>query len=309
MDQNSLLKQLTDIGPRFAQKEMQAAEIIKRYLETHNIQYVIQQFDTEVPVCTKAELTVDGQPMDCVGSSIVSGEIPDAKYVISHFGYSGKTPYNLAYNPLTDTLSLVDHFRVPSLTVSRKDVIRLVMAKEVKGLVEVERTKIKSENILVGNLKKPKYIVFAHYDSIVGQGAVDNAGSVITMMNCILNNPPLLSSTLFNFSGNEEIAYDDYNLCGYGFRVFEDACGLQMLHAEKIIVLDGVGIGDPTLAQDGLGWVLQVKMLNDIKNKVFWMQNDQTQTLSKFHSLDDNIEIIDEKYLTVAEELLVKTLQ
>ena len=156
MSYRILLNKLTDIGPRYAEKEMQAAKIIEGWLSSINISFISQPFITEVPVCTKAELVVDNEKIDCLGSSICSGEIPDGKYLISHFGYSGKTPYNIAYSPITDDISVVDHYKVPSISISRKDVVKVIMAKNVKGIVNVKRTKIDTENILVGNIENPK---------------------------------------------------------------------------------------------------------------------------------------------------------
>lgn len=308
MNYKSFLKKLTDLGPRYAEKEIQAAEIIKNYLSSLKIPFTSQSFESEVPVCTKAELTADGKKVECLGSSIVSGQIPNGEYLISHFGFSGETPYNIAYSPMTDDISVVNHYKVPSLSISRKDVVKIVMAKEVKGIVEIKKTKIKTENILVGNTKNPKYIVFAHFDSIIGRGAVDNAGSITTMMSCIENNKNLLATTLFNFSGNEEMAYDDYKLNGYGFRVFEEKYGNLLENAMKIIVMDGLGVGEPIFSQNGLDWVLQLKMLDKIRGKVFWLQNDQTPVLQYFHTKSDNDEIIKEEYISGAEKALKQKL-
>lgn len=304
MSNHPLLTKLTEIGPRYADKEMVAAKIIGNELNSNSIPFITQPFSAEVPICTKANLTADGENILCVGSTLISGEIPDGEFLISHFGYSGDTPYNIAYSPVTDNISVVDHFKVPSVTISRKDIIKIIMAKEIRGAVEVERKEISTENILVGNVQEPQNIVFAHFDSIIGDGAVDNAGSVTAMMGCILNNRSLLNSTLFIFSGNEEMAYDDYKLSGYGFRVFEAEYSKLLEKTRKILVLDGVGVGEPALTQNGVDWVLQLKMLDKIRGKVFWLQNDQTPVLQYFHTTEDTKDIIEDKYLLEAENLL-----
>ena len=309
MNSQSFIEQLTKIGPRYAEGEMVAAKIIENYLTSLNIPFTTQPFSAEVPVCTKAELTVDGEQIQCLGSSLVSGDISDGEYLISHFGYSGETPYNIAYSPMTDSICVVDHYKVPSVTISRKDVVKIVMAKEVVGFVDVERKKIETENILVGNMSNPTNIVFAHFDSIIGQGAVDNAGSVSIMMNCLVNNPQLRETTLFNFSGNEEMSYDDYILSGYGFRVFEQKYGELLERAKRIIVMDGLGVEKPSFTQNGLDWVLQLKMLNKIREKVLWLQNDQTPVLQYFHTHDDTVEILEDKHLKATEQLLSKSLK
>lgn len=309
MNLKPLLTQLTEIGPRFAEKENKAAKIIEEFLSSQSITFFTQPFVSEVPVVKKAELFVDGKKVECLGSSIVSGEIPNGEYLISHFGYSGETPYNIAYSPVTDSISVVDHYKVPSVSISRKDVVKIIMAKRVNGYVEVQKKKVGTENILVGNSNHPKYVVFAHFDSIIGQGAVDNAGSVAVMMSTIMdNNKELLENTLFNFSGTEEMAYDDYKLSGYGFRVFEEKYGQLLENAEKIFVLDGLGVGAPSFSQSGLDWVLQLKMLDKIRDKVFWLQNDQTPVLQYFHTLDDKLGILKEEYLKSAQKKLTQEL-
>lgn len=308
MDYHKLIKNLTDIGPRYAEKEIQAAKVIENLLSSFKISFVTQPFSSEVLVCTKAELKANGKKIECLSSTIISGEIPNGDYLISHFGYSGKTPYNIAYSPVTDNISVVDHYKVPSVSISRRDVIKIIMAKDIKGVVEIKRTRINTENILVGNVENPNNIVFAHFDSIVGRGAVDNAGSVAIMMSCLINNRDLLTTTLFNFSGNEEIAYDDYKLSGYGFRVFEQKYSNLLKTAKKIIVMDGLGVGEPSFTQNGLDWVLQVKMLNQIRKKAFWLQNDQTPVLQYFHTLNDNDEIIKDEFLLAAENKLKQEL-
>lgn len=309
MDYRILLNKLTDIGPRYAEKELQAAKIIEDWLSSLNVPFITQPFNTEVPVCTKAELIVDNKSIDCIGSTIVSGVIPDGEYLISHFGYTGETPYNIAYSPVTDEISVVDHYKAPSISISRKDVVKIVMAKSVKGIVDVKRTRIDTENILVGNIENPEKIVFAHFDSIIGKGAVDNAGSVAMMLSFITNHSDLLNNMLFIFSGNEEMAYDEYKLSGYGFRVFENQYGDKLALAKKIIVMDGLGVGKPNFTQNGLDWVLQLRMLDKIKARVFWLQNDQTPVLQYFHTHKDNPEIIKDQYLSAAEELLAKELR
>ncbi|NMC36157.1 Zn-dependent exopeptidase M28 [Candidatus Beckwithbacteria bacterium] len=306
MNFHPLLTKLTQISPRYAEKEIVAARIIEDFLQSYGIPYKTQPFTAQVPAVKKAKLIADGKAISCLGSCLVSGQIPDGNYLVSHYGYSGQTPYNIAYSPVTDSISVVDHFKIPSVTISRKDITKIVMAQTIKGFVEVEKRKINTENILVGNLKNPTHIVFAHFDSIIGPGALDNAGAVAVMMACFVDNQRLLENTLFNFSGNEEIAYDDYKLSGYGFRVFEKKYGNLLANAKKIFVLDGVGIGTPSFSQNGLDWVLQVKMLDKIRNKVFWLQNDQAPMMKYFHSTEDKLEILKEKYLRAAQETLTK---
>lgn len=309
MKSYSLLPKLTELGPRVGENETKTVDLIKKELTTQNIPFVEQSFSVEVPICTKAELLVDGKAIPCLGSSIISGDIPNGDFLISHFGYTGEdTAYNIAYSPMTDDISVVDHFRVPSVTISRNDVIKVVMAKTVKGTVIVEKHPTQTANILAGNTKNPTNIVFSHFDSIIGQGAVDNAGSVAVMFDTIVNNKKLLNTTLFIFSGNEEMCYDDYKLSGHGFRIFENDYSNQLQAANKIIVLDGIGMGLANWSQFGLDWVLQLKMLDKIRAKVTWLQNDQTPVLKVFHTQQDKLENIKSEYLKSAEDYLTQSL-
>ena len=68
--------------------------------------------------------------------------------------------------------------------------------------------------------------------------------------------------------------------------------------------MKGLGVGEPIFTQNGLDWVLQLKMLDKIREKVFWLQNDQASVLQYFHTHSDKDEIIEEQYLSQAEDAL-----
>ena len=307
MDTINFIKRLCKVSPRLGVKEKEAAKIIKTELDLFGVPYKEQFFNTSVPICQKAELRADGEIIPCLGSSLLSGKIPDAKFLISGFGYTGKkTPYNINYNPTTDEISVVDFHPVPSLAVSRRSLMKLVMAKKIKGKVLVKKEKFWSENILAGNRENPEEIVFAHYDSVVGSGALDNAGAVAVMLETILSKKKLLKNNLFVFAGNEEISFDNYKLrSGYGFRVFEREYGKLLANCKRIIVIDGVGIDKPLYCQHNLQWVFQVKTLDGIKEKVFWLQNDQSKVSQVFHTKADVVGNLKESHLKAAVKALI----
>jgi hypothetical protein len=298
------------ISPRLGRKEAEAAKIIEKKLIGFNIPFLRQPFKSAFPLCLKAELKVDGKLIPCLGSSLVSGQIPNAKYLVSAFGYSGeKKPYNINYNPITDEISAVDFYPVPSVAISRQSLMKVFMAKKVFGKVRVRKEFFKSRNILVGNLKNPKNIVFAHYDSVVADGALDNAGAVAVMLGTIAAKKALLKNTLFVFAGNEEISYDNYKTkSGYGFRVFEKKYSQLLVNCRKIIVMDGVGISKPLYSQQGLSMVFQVRMLDKIKNKVFWLQNDLAKVFRFSHTKADTVHNLREKYLQAVQRFLINKL-
>jgi hypothetical protein len=298
------------ISPRLGRKEAEAAKIVEKKLVDFNVPFVRQFFKSAVPLCLKAELKADGELIPCLGSSLVSGQIPNAKYLVSAFGYSGeKKPYNINYNPITDEISVVDFYPFPSVTISRQSLMKVFMAKKVSGKVRVRKEFFESRNILIGNLKNPENIVFSHYDSVIGDGALDNAGAVAVMLSTIVTKRALLKNTLFVFAGNEEISYDSYKTkSGYGFRVFEAKYGELLVNCRKIIVIDGVGISKPSYSQQGLSMVFQVRMLDKIKNKVFWLQNDQTKVLRFFHTKADTVHNLRERYLQAVQRFLINKL-
>ncbi len=298
-----IIQKLSDIAPRYGIGETKAGEVIIRQLEVSGITYLKESFKSSVPYFVKAELFADDIAIECLGSSLVSGKIENANHLISAFGNSGENhPFNISYSPITDEISVVDIYREPSVTISRKSVVQIVMAKEVWGEVIVEKQDFETANILVGNTQNPKSIVIAHYDNLfVGKGALDNAGAVVIMFEIIKNDPKIIENNLFVFSGNEEVSYDDYKTkSGYGFRKFEEKHFDILKNCWQIIVIDGIGVSDASFSQNGLDWVLQVKCLDEIRNKVFWLQNDQSEVLKYFHTKADTIENISEKYLQQA---------
>lgn len=299
------------ISPRFGKNENRASKIIKRELILIGAAFKEQPFKSAVPRYLKAELRADGILIPCLGSGLVSGKIPNAKYLISAVGLGGrKYPYNINYNQFSDEICVVDFHWAPSVAVSRAWANKLATAEKVAGRLAVKKEYFKSENILAGNTKNPQNIIFGHYDSIIGDGALDNAGAIAVMIDAISLRPKLLKNNLFVFAGNEEISYDNYKYrSGFGFRVFESKYGVLLAKCKRIIVVDGVGIGKPLYTQKGLKMVFQVKMLERIKHKVFWLQNDQSRVLRVFHTKDDKIKNLKESYLRAAAMALMEKLR
>ena len=103
-----------------------------------------------------------------------------------------------------------------------------------------QKKKQNTYQILIGNIKTPRNIIFSHFDSI-GNGAIDNASGTAIMIQVILSNKKSLKDNLFVFDGNEEISYDKPVYWGKGYRNFEKKYGKQISKAEKLIVIDCVG--------------------------------------------------------------------
>lgn len=299
---------LCSFAPRLGKNEQRTADFIIKTLGENEIKYYSQKFKAAIPIWKKAELFADGDKIACKNTSLVSGKILGKENIISSLASldEGKNKYNINFSPLADIICTADFYHHPSIAVKYSDLPKILKAKDVQGEVIVEKFTYDSQNILVGNRKNPKFLVFAHYDCIGSGGAVDNASGVSVAMHAIFNYPELLDCTLFIFSGCEEIAYDNYKINGIGFRKFEQKFSLIMKKAKRIYVLDGVGNGAPHFTQDFnlLDITLQVKMLKSIQKKVFLMQGDVDKIMDVYHSDKDTIDQLSEKYLKESSSFL-----
>lgn len=293
-----LIRKLTSFV-RYGLDEIKAAQIIINELKSCQVTFIEEPFESSVPRIIKAELFADGVPIPCLGSSFNSGTINSISNIFS--------------SPRTDDISVIQFYDQPALTVSRKSLPQLSSAKEIRGEVIVEPEHFTTENILVGNSLNPRNIVFAHFDSIIGLGAVDNAAAISILLEAIKIRPNLLTDSLFVFAGNEEISYSEYDnqehtYDGHGFRVFEKNHQDILDSTSQIIVVDGIGVSSPLFSQTDLDLVFQLKDLSKYQSKTFWLQNDQEIVLQNYHSLGDDINTIKPEYLEEAVALLVSKL-
>jgi hypothetical protein len=303
MNNLKVLDKLVAIGPRRGLNEQKAAEIIKKCLSDNNIEFQTQEFETTIPDCKKAELFADDVAIPCVGASFVSGIVDNNSLVLNSFTAESESSM-IIFNPVSHGVCLQMYKNTPTVAINRDSVVQLVMANDIRGEVVVEHLTYQTENILVGNSTNPKKIIFAHYDSIVGGGAVDNAGAVEVVMQTILNNSVMLKTYLFVFAGSEEESVSSHDGL-YGFEIFNRDYAHLLDNASEILVLDGVGITEPSFISDHMDWVFYVP--EDKKTrKILWMQNDQTEVMKYYHSSLDSIDNLKQEYLDQAKELLKK---
>ena len=210
----------------------------------------------------------------------------------------------IIFNPVSHGVCLQMYKTTPTVAINRDSVVQLVMANNIRGEVVVENLTYQTENILVGNITNPRKAIFAHYDSIVGDGAIDNAGSVEVVIQTIISNKNLLENNLFVFAGSEEESVSSHNGL-YGFEIFNRNYGHLLDNASEILVLDGVGISEPSFISDHFDWVFYVPEGNKTR-KILWMQNDQTEVMKYYHSSLDTIDHLKQEYLDQAKELLLK---
>jgi len=309
-DAMRFVKRLCTYSPRLAHNEQKAARFIEKFLRKQSIPFKIQKFKTAVPICTKAFLIVDGRRIKCKGSTFVSGKILGNKHIVDSWKDRNEYPdYNINYTSYaSDVISVVDFYNYPAIAVRKSDVKRLVRARNVYGEVRVKKTRYVSRNILVGNLRNPKFLAFAHYDCVGNGGAVDNASGVGAMMDVIVNHRELLDSTLFVFSGCEELSYAKKCYGGFGFRVFEKKYPGLIERCAKIIVFDGVGIGKPHITQDKeiLWLTFPVKSHKKISRKVYLIECADARVIRRiYHSDSDTPEKLKKRHLVAASDMML----
>lgn len=302
------ISKLTKFSSRQGKNEKVATDFILSVLEEQGVSYSLQKFTTKIPVSKKAVLTADGEKILCANSSFVSGKIIGKNHLISSLTSSQSFLFssNINFNPECSVISLSNSYFAPSVAIKAEDVSKIIKAVKVRGEVKVGSLKHQSMNILVGNKINPKFILFAHYDSIK-TGATDNASGVAVMMKMILSKPETLENSLYVFSGNEELSYDKPIYWGHGFRVFEQKYPGLLKVCRKIFVIDCVGNSKTNISQDKhllhLGFPL--KNIAKISQKTYFVYGSLEKLMKVYHSDIDTIDQLEEKYL---REAVKKTL-
>lgn len=307
-----IIKKLTSLSPRQFERESLTAEYICRTLEKKDIVAKIQAFDVAVPDYVDYYLKVDGKRIKCMPTAFKSGKIDKTCDLISSldFSYEDKGRSNINFNPYCEEISLANFYDSPSLAISRKDVDKIRKAKKIDGWVDVARKIYKSCNILVGNLKDPRNVIFAHYDGFF-QGALDNASGPSVCIGMIMNDQSFLRNNLFVFCGAEELSFDKPDYWGRCFRIFENKY-FRILHkAKKIIIIDCVGNDDPDVVvnKEIVPLYFPIRAFGELRKRIYVIssaEKDQKWFMSVYHSKSDTIGCIREKYLKMAEKLCIK---
>lgn len=300
---------LTKFSSRQGANEKKAADLIISILEKYAIKYSVHKFSTKIPLEKKASLSANGEKIKCKSCSFISGKINDKDSLISSLTPSAcfLTYQNINFNPKSQDISLSNFYFAPAVAISKNNLQKIIKSDKITGEVEIKPYKYQSRNILIGNRKNPKIIVFSHYDSI-GKGATDNASGVAVLMKSIIDHPETFSKTLFVFSGNEELSYDKPTYWGHGYREFEKTYKNILTKSKKIIVMDGVGGGKTNIYRDKnmINLTFPVKNVKNWENKIMVFLGDFEKIMSVYHSDSDNIGQLNPKYLLEAEKLLLK---
>ena len=291
-------------------QEIKASKLLMAELEKYKVKYKIQNFQTKIPLIKSATLTADRRKVQALGCSMVSGVIKNKfKLATPIFKPLKKNEVNINYNPKCAAISQSDFYFVPALAVNKRDISRIKKARYVEGEIKVQAQKHRSLNILVGNLKNPKNILLAHYDSI-GPGAFDDASGIAALLRLIIDYPKLEKDNLFVLAGNEELSYDTPIYWGRGYREFEKKYGLLLKNAQKIMVVDGVGSGQ-ILASKNMKMLepcFPIKNLKKWRRKIVILHNSDEILNTIYHSELDISKNIKLEYLTQVNRKILKML-
>ncbi len=307
MDSISIIKQLTTFENRIGRAEADVCKYLCRVLESLGIDFSIQKSASWTPQFNNASLKADGKKVKCLPCGLVSGEINDSANLISSLTSSQNfiNTANINFNPKSDAICLCNFYFAPALAISRQDATKIMKAKKIEGRLEVTKRKYTARNILIGNTKNPKNIIFAHYDAYF-KGAIDNASGVGVVVELISKNPGLLDQNLFVLAGNEELSYDYPVYWGRGFREFKRENPGLLEQSKSIYVVDCVGdirpslICEPKLAK----LAFPIGNFPKILSKTNIISGDFDSLMKVYHGPDDQIGLLKKRYLDATNRLL-----
>ncbi len=301
------IRKIENFSPRKGKNEIKIAKFLENEMEKYCNNVEIQEFNNEIPI-GDSTLIVDGESIECESTSLVPGEFED-KCIISSVHISSRIfrEPNINFNPYCEEISLATFYFAPSVAIKREDVCKVVNSESVYCKISLKKEKFKTRNILVGNLVKPKHIIFAHYDSIKS-GAIDNASGTALCLELIKRFPNIIKDNLVIFSGSEELSFDYPIYWGKGYRIFEEEYGKLLNECKSILVIDCVGFAKPCLMKDYLISAFPIKNLEKFKSKICLLscEKDKFSRLwSVYHSEKDSVDNLNEDLLESAMEKLI----
>lgn len=309
---NEIIKKLVSFGDRQGDGVFNAYKYLVELLKERNIKFRTEVYKVDLPIWNKSILKADRVVIPSLPTGLSSGTIKDSSVITTSLISSKHfldTPH-INFNPKTKKISRANFSFAPSFAVSRNYISKICNANKIEGKLEVIRTKQNTYQIMIGNTKNPKNIIFSHFDSI-GTGAIDNASGTAVMLEAIVSNQRLLTDNLFVFDGNEEISYDYPIYWGKGYRNFEGKYAKQIANANRLIVVDCIGY-DITTVLSGpsdrhiIKLAFPIKNIDKYSDKIKLITSDYDKLMNVYHSDLDQPELIKEKYLKEALRVLNK---
>ncbi len=305
---------LVRLGERQHRTLEAAFAVIADVLAAQAVNFRVEPIATVTPAWRDSVLRVNGRLVPAKPTGLVSGTVTGKDSLVSSLIGSRflLDQPNLNFNPrnLQNTsISAGNFYFAPSFAVGTSTVRKILAAKTVSGTLAVRKQRGTAKQILIGNLRAPRRIVFTHYDSI-GPGAIDNASGVATVFGTIARFPTVLDSSLFVIDPNEELSYDRPTYWGHGYREFERRHGRLLSGCERVYSVDCVGNGRPTVAQDPriTYLALPLKRSREWERKTFHVFGDIDQLMTVYHSDADTTAQLSAKRLEQTTDLLVRAL-
>jgi hypothetical protein len=303
-----IIKDLEKFSPRNNEESLNnTSKYIKENLEKVGIDFFDQYFKVSIPFDGGSYILLDnGEKIIGKANSFVSGYFEEKNiYSSQNINQEISIPH-INYNQYYDAFSGVIFYDFPVINIKKSDLIKVINSEEIKVYVNVKRKLIKTENILVGNIKNPKNIIFAHFDTIFN-GALDNSSGTATLLYGIINNRININENLIVFSGCEELSYDRPYYWGYGYRVFEYEYKEILEKSKKIIVYDMFGHSKPILTKDYIKEAFPI-MSEYLYEKSILISESNNDWIKFYHSDADTIDKINEDYIEEGLNLLLKIL-
>ena len=326
----SLIKSLERLNPRKGRNEEKTFKLISRLLEKNSIGFEVQKFRNAIPKYkVKSDLKIKFIPNCFVSGKIEKTNIisniqyredyifPNINFIPNCFA-SGKIEKinivsnieyredyifpNINFNPYCNGISLATFYYVPSIAISKKDLFKI--PEEIKVKIKVKKENFISRNILVGNLKNPKNIIFTHYDNLL----------TAVLIYYILKNRNALKENLFAICGSEELSFEKPYWCK-GYREFELQFLEIMKNSKKLIFVDCIGHKKPKIIKEKemLREAANLKNFEVLYKKVFLLTSAYSlkdkKFLSVYHSNLDTIKNLKMEYLFDAVDILNSLLQ
>ncbi len=303
----SLIKSLERLNPRKGRNEEKTFKLISRLLEKNSIGFEVQKFRNAIPKYkVKSDLKIKFIP-----NCFASGKIEKIN-IVSNIEYREDYIFpNINFNPYCNDISLATFYYVPSIVISKKDLLKL--PEEIKVEIKVKKEKFISKNILIGNLKNPKNIIFTHYDTLLN-GAIDNSSGTAILIYYILKNGNALKENLFAICGSEELSFEKPYWCK-GYREFEKEYFDIMKNSKKLIFVDSIGHKKPKIVKEKemLKEAANLKNFESLYKKIYVLTSisslNDKEFLSIYHSNLDTIKNIKEEFLIEAIKILNSLLQ
>ena len=303
-----IIKDLEKFSPRNNEESLkETSKYIKENLEKVGIDLYNQYFKVSIPFDEGSYIILDnGEKIIGKANSFVSGYFEEKNIYSSQNIKQEISVPHINYNQYYDAYSGIIFYDFPVINIKKSDLIKVINSEEIKVYVNVKRKLIKNENILVGNIKNPKNIIFTHFDTIFN-GALDNSSGTATLLYGIINNKINLKENLIVFSGCEELSYDKPYYWGYGYRVFEYEYKEILEKSKKIIVYDMFGHSKPTLTKEYIREAFPI-MSEYLYEKSIQISESNNDWIKFYHSEADTIDKVNEDYLKEGLELLLKIL-